>query len=581
MDFFKKTKQVAKVQKNFTLDLVKNTDKSNKSNKPCKGLSEEDCIKIETCIYSKGSKRQYCREKSKKKGIKEEVDEKSKEQLSKTINIVDATKLNKVDRKKILEKMKQAAPKVKSLIKDKKPQKVKQIKLKSNKPKSKLGIKASITESEAPKKPIRITEQQDGDTLKKEYIIDKKVISQDRMPKEEPIVVHASNYYLNNRTIFTQFINSLFKELKEELELEKKTVNCDKDDNFNLLIHQKIVRDYINLYTPYRGLLLYHGLGSGKTCSSIAIAEGLKSQKTIIVMTPASLRSNYIKELKFCGDKLYKKKQYWEFVKATSDKDIDVLSQILSLNKELIKKNNGCWLVDVKKEPNYDNLSSEEKKQLDLQLDAMIMAEYKFINYNGLRQDTFSKLTNDYTTNIFDNNVVIVDEAHNFVSRIVNKLKNKDALSVKIYEMLMSATNCKIILLSGTPIINYPNELAVLFNILRGYIKTWKLEISTSKETKLKKVDEKNIKKLIHNDKELASILDYIEYKANKRELTFTKNPFKFSGDYTPKYKGVHLINNEQLSDHDIIDKLDNLLKKNGIIMNRSSMKNRFFYCIT
>ena len=122
----------------------------------------------------------------------------------------------------------------------------------------------------------------------------------------------------------------------------------------------------------------------------------------------------------------------------------------------------------------------------------------------------------------------------------------------------------KFILLSGTPIINYPNELAVLFNILRGYIKTWKLEISTSKETKLKKVDEKNIKKLIHNDKELASILDYIEYKANKRELTFTKNPFKFSGDYTPKYKGVHLINKEQLSDHDIIDKLDNLLKKSG-----------------
>ncbi len=36
------------------------------------------------------------------------------------------------------------------------------------------------------------------------------------------------------------------------------------------------MRDYINFYTPYRGLLLYHGLGAGKTCASIAIAEGLK-----------------------------------------------------------------------------------------------------------------------------------------------------------------------------------------------------------------------------------------------------------------------------------------------------------------
>ena len=41
----------------------------------------------------------------------------------------------------------------------------------------------------------------------------------------------------------------------------------------------------MNLYTPYRGLLLYHGLGSGKTCTSIAIAEGMKDSKSIIIMT--------------------------------------------------------------------------------------------------------------------------------------------------------------------------------------------------------------------------------------------------------------------------------------------------------
>ena len=54
-------------------------------------------------------------------------------------------------------------------------------------------------------------------------------------------------------------------------------------------------------------LLLYHGLGSGKTCSSIAIAEGIKNDRKILVMTPASLRDNYYEELKKCGDYLYKK----------------------------------------------------------------------------------------------------------------------------------------------------------------------------------------------------------------------------------------------------------------------------------
>jgi hypothetical protein len=70
------------------------------------------------------------------------------------------------------------------------------------------------------------------------------------------------------------------------------------------------VRDYINLYTPYRGLLLYHGLGSGKTCTSIAIAEGMKNSNKVIIMTPASLRANYVSQLKECGDQLYKKTQY-------------------------------------------------------------------------------------------------------------------------------------------------------------------------------------------------------------------------------------------------------------------------------
>ena len=46
----------------------------------------------------------------------------------------------------------------------------------------------------------------------------------------------------------------------------------------------------------------------------------------------------------------------------------------------------------------------------------------------------------------------------------------------------MEAENAKIVLLSGTPIINYPNEIGVMFNILRGFIKTWdiRLEINTT-----------------------------------------------------------------------------------------------------
>jgi hypothetical protein len=88
------------------------------------------------------------------------------------------------------------------------------------------------------------------------------------------------------------------------------------------------VRDYLNLYTPYRGLLLYHGLGSGKTCSSIAIAEGMKRVQQVVIMTPASLRANYIEEIKKCGEFIYHRNQYWEWIKIDKKSDPNISQTI-------------------------------------------------------------------------------------------------------------------------------------------------------------------------------------------------------------------------------------------------------------
>ena len=113
---------------------------------------------------------------------------------------------------------------------------------------------------------------------------------------------------------------------------------------------------------------------------------------------------------------------------------------------------------------NYDTLRTYEKESLDQQIDEMISKKYNFINYNGLRKSHLDKLSNDGEKNPFSNSVVIIDEAHNFVSRIVNKIdKTNNSLSLSLYEYMMDAENCKIIFLSGTPIINYPNELVLFF----------------------------------------------------------------------------------------------------------------------
>ena len=381
--------------------------------------------------------------------------------------------------------------------------------------------------------------------------------------KKPSVLVKSSTYYNYNREVFINFINALFSKYKEELKRDATTASCDSrsGDDVDLMSHQKIVRDYINLYTPYRGILLYHGLGSGKTCASIAIAEGMKDTRKILVLTPAALRKNYLEELKKCGDSMYKKNQFWEFVESTPE-TIKAMSAVLNIETDYIQTSGGAWLVNITKKPNYDSLDARNKTSLDKQLDHMIKHKYRFISYNGLRKSALRELTTESGTkqNPFDNAVVIIDEAHNMVSRIVNKLSRKttDNVSIELYELLMTANNARIVLLSGTPIINYPNEIAVLFNILRGYIKTWILKLTISSSERITKQFFEDIFKSTTTG---GNVADFIEYNSSTSTLTITRNPFGFVNQKRKeKYDGIR-DSVDILTDEGFITNITRLLK--------------------
>jgi hypothetical protein len=389
-----------------------------------------------------------------------------------------------------------------------------------------------------------------------------------RLPKaKQNIIIKASDYYLYNRETFINFINNLFLPYKEELLQEEKdiaegkiNISCDDSlkKDFSLLTHQNIVRDYINVFTPYRGVLLYHGLGSGKTCSSIAITEGIKNDKQVIVMTPASLRDNYVEELKKCGDYLYKKNQFWEFVdiKKYTD-DLKSISNILKLPEQHIIKNGGAWFVNVQKKPNYETLRFEQQQQINEQINIMIKHKYEFISYNGLRNNHLISLTNNHTINPFSNKIVVIDEAHNFISRIVNKLGRNSSLSMKLYNYLMEAENCKIILLTGTPIINYPNEISILFNILRGSIKTYSCKFADGKH---KTITKDYLEKIFKNEN-IFNHIDNLEYNSLKKELIVTKNPFGFVKTNKDKIQ----YSSDTLTSDEFKQKIQNVFSTNNI----------------
>lgn len=362
----------------------------------------------------------------------------------------------------------------------------------------------------------------------------------------------ASPYYMNNRKHFTTFITSMFERYAQSRvgEVEAEEFDCSDMAStnrkpFSLLYHQKIVREYLGIYSPYRGLLLYHGLGSGKTCSSIAIAEGLSTHKKIIVMTPASLQKNYVEEIKKCGNDLYKRDQHWVFHdlsklpkdKTAAEYEKALLTAIgfpekVATEDNIVRLNGGgIWVAERGKPGNYSTLDESQRTAIDRQIDKMIRNKYKFINYNGIRLPQWRELMRQSQSgNYFDNAVIIVDEAHNLVSRIVNKLKSHRSLSMQMYEALLSANNSKIVLLTGTPIINYPNELGILFNILRGYINTFNFALNTSAAKLKGGVNAAALKKLFDEAGDKVSVHDYLDFKQiqQKPTLVLTRNPFGF-----------------------------------------------------
>ena len=397
-------------------------------------------------------------------------------------------------------------------------------------------------------------------------------IDQRRFKKVKNVDIRVSSYYMNNRESFINFITKIFSPYSRMIKESEGDISCNSKNTRELMIHQRIVRDYINLYTPYRGLLLYHGLGSGKTCSSIGIAEGMKNDKRIIIMTPASLKANYISQLKECGDYMYKLNQHWEWFVADSPEKIDELSRILSFPKEDIRKKGGAWLVNVTRQPNYSTLTIQQQELLNKQIDKMIANKYTIIGYNGLRTEKLREMTDNFKINLFDDAVVIVDEAHNLISRIVNKLNKSpeaETVSLILYKYLMSCQNSKIVLLTGTPMVNYPNEIGILFNILRGYIKTWQLSLDSSSRIS---------HEILHKILEVNKQMDYFEFSSSTKTLTITRNPMGYDNVYDgEEYMGVKGSRNI-VTDEIFIGKITQLLRRSDIEI--KNVKTDLFKCL-
>jgi hypothetical protein len=334
----------------------------------------------------------------------------------------------------------------------------------------------------------------------------------------------ARPYILPNRKAFADAVARIFLKypLPPQTQDDKDVDLCLKRDSGTreLLPHQKIVRDYLSVETPYRGLLLYHGLGSGKTCSSIAVAESLLSTKKVFVMLPASLEANYVEELQTCGAPLYLYDHHWR-QQAPNAESVEMAKR-LGIAEEFVNEKGAFFTTVPGEEPNYTKLPKTAQDLIQAQFAHVLKQRFTFIRYNGLSSANIAKYVPEDGSNPYSGSVVIIDEVHNFISRVINQSE----LGGKLYERLYNAIDCKVVALSGTPVINRANEVAYLMNLLRGPLQRIAIPIKS-----IPTWDEEKMTTVLRS----VPDLDTVEFNTLKKIVMVTRNPPQFRSIYSEK----------------------------------------------
>ena len=270
---------------------------------------------------------------------------------------------------------------------------------------------------------------------------------------------HLDDEFLNIKIAHKQEFeeNKLKVTITDDFEKQSNEI-CNKD--FELAPHQKFIKNFLSMYTPYNGLLLYHGLGTGKTCSAIGVAEETRkylkfmgyNERIIIVASP-NVQENFYLQL-FDERKLEERNGIWTINNCAGQNILDEINMIqknLSRDKVIkIVKNviNNYYLfmgytqfanLIIKK----SNISSQSLSTLDSKKKQLLIK-------NKLQK-------------FFNNRLIIIDEIHNIRQ---SKDNSNKLVSNELIKLVKNVNNLKLLFMSATPMFNDYKEIIFLINIL-------------------------------------------------------------------------------------------------------------------
>lgn len=205
----------------------------------------------------------------------------------------------------------------------------------------------------------------------------------------------------------------------------------------NFTPSQKFVKDYFQPSNPYKGMLVYQSVGTGKLCLGIATATNSfeKEGYTILWVTRHTLKSDVWKNMF---------NQVCSVVLQERMKDGLELPEELSKRKKLLSEN---WIEPISYKQFSNFLKGRNKRLSDL-----------ILSRNG-RQDPLFKT------------LIVIDEAHKLYAPDVtgSERPDVDVLRKMIHKSYRKSgkDSARVLLMTATPYTADPMDMIRLLNLLR------------------------------------------------------------------------------------------------------------------
>lgn len=218
-------------------------------------------------------------------------------------------------------------------------------------------------------------------------------------------------------------------------EKQKEDIN-DKNSNIvKFTLSQDFIRHYFIPKSPYKGLLLYHGVGTGKTCSGISIAsEFEKDNYTILWVTRHTLKQDLWKNMfdKICNTII-------------QEKILKNNIKIPKNQKDRIELLGNKWIQPV------------SYKQFSNMIQGKNEYYKKMVSING-KTDPFKKT------------LIIIDEIHKIFSSDLKSIEKPNSLILN--NMIQDSykksgdESCRLLLMTATPITDDPLSAIKILNLI-------------------------------------------------------------------------------------------------------------------